>query len=86
MSTAKLQRILILCMWSHLLPVEQRRHLHLPRHRRVCQLCQTGASGNERPMLLGLDCPALADLRQEFSLLVTDCSGVTAKAVRCAAH
>ena len=33
-------------MGSHLLPVEQG-HLRLPRHRRVCRLCHTGALGDE---------------------------------------
>ena len=47
-------------MGSHLLPIEQGRHLRLPRHRRVFRLCNTGALGDERHMLL--DCPALADL------------------------
>ena len=60
MSTAKLQRILRFRMGSHLLPIEQGRHLRLPRHRRVCGLCHTGALGDERHMLL--ECPALADL------------------------
>ena len=44
-STAKLQRILRFRMGSHLLPIEQGRHLRLPRHRRVCWLCHTGALG-----------------------------------------
>ena len=35
MSTAKLQRILRFRMGSHLLPIEQGRHLRLPRPRRV---------------------------------------------------
>ena len=71
MSTAKLQRIR---MGSHLLPIEQGRHLRLPRHRRVCRLCRTGALGDDRHMLL--ECPALAELRDEFSPLVAECSGV----------
>ena len=41
MSTAKLQRILRFRIGSHLLPIEQGRHLCLPRHRRVCRLCHT---------------------------------------------
>ena len=53
------------------------RHLHLPRHRRVCRLCHTGALGDERHMLL--ECPALADLRDKFSTLVVECSGVMAR-------
>ena len=79
MSTAKLQRILSFRMGSHLLPIEQGRHLRLPRHRRVCRLCHTGALGDERHMLL--ECPALADLRHEFSPLVAECSGVMARLV-----
>ena len=53
--------------------------MHLPRHRRVCRLCHTGALGDERPMLL--ECPALADLRDKFSPLVAECSGVMARLV-----
>ena len=79
MSTAKLQRILRFRMGSHLLPIEQGRHLRLPRHRRVCRLCHTGALGDERHMLL--ECPALADLREEYSPLVAECSGVMARLV-----
>ena len=77
MSTAKLQRILRFRMGSHLLPIEQARHLRLPRHRRVCRLCHT--LGDERHMLL--ECPALADLRDEYSSLVAECSGVMARLV-----
>ena len=79
MSTAKLQRILRFRMGSHLLPSEQGRHLRLPRHRRVCRLCHTGALGDGRHMLL--ECPALADLRDEYSPLVAECSGVMARLV-----
>ena len=79
MSTAKLQRILRFRMGSHLLPIEQGRHLRLPRHRRVCRLCHTGALGDERHMLL--ECPALADLRDEYSPSVAKCSGVMARLV-----
>ena len=79
MSTAKLQRILRFRMGSHLLPIEQGRHLRLPRHRRVCRLCHTGALGDERHMLL--ECPALADLRDEFSPFIAECSGVMARLV-----
>ena len=74
MSTAKLQKSLRVRMGYHLLPIEQGRHLRLPRHRRVCRLCQTGALGDERHLLL--ECPALADLRDEYSPLVAECSGV----------
>ena len=59
MSTAKLQRILRFRMGSHLLPIEQGRHLRLPRHRRVCRLCHTGNTGglgDERHMLLECSC------------------------------
>ena len=44
--------------------------------RRVCRLCHTGALGDERHMLL--ECPALADLRDEFSVIncrVLRCNG-----------
>ena len=79
MSIAKLQRNLRFRMGSHLLPIEQGRHLRLPRHRRVCRLCHTGALGDERHMLL--ECPALADLRDEYSPLVAERSGVMARLV-----
>ena len=79
MSLAKLQRNLRFCMGSHLLLIELGRHLRLPRHRRVCRLCHTGALGDERQMLL--ECPALADLRDEFSTLVAECAGVIARLV-----
>ena len=82
MSTAKLQRILRFRMGSHLLQIEQGRHLRLPRHRRVCRLCHTGALGDERHMLL--ECPALADLKDDCSPLVAEyaeCSGVMARLV-----
>ena len=79
MRTAKLQRILRFRMGSHLLPTEQGRRLRLPRHKRVCRLCHIGALGGERHMLL--ECPALADLRDEFSPLVAECSGVMARLV-----
>ena len=79
MSTAKMPRILIFCVGSHLLPIEQGCHLHLPCHRRVCRLCHTEALGDEMHMLL--ECPALADLRDEFSPLVAECSDVMARLV-----
>ena len=76
MSTAKLQRILTFCMGSHLLPIEPGCRLCLPRHGRVNRLCHTGALGDERHMLL--ECPALADLRDGFTPLVADRSGIVA--------
>ena len=48
----------------------------------MCRLCHTGALDDEKHMLL--ECPALADLsnlRDEFSPLVTECSGVMARLV-----
>ena len=45
----------------------------------MCRLCHTGVLGDERHMLL--ECPALADLRDEFYRLVADCSGVMARLV-----
>ena len=48
-------------------------------HRRVCRLCHTGALGDEGHMLL--KCPALADLRDDFSFLIAECSGVMARLV-----
>ena len=63
-------------MGAHLLPIEQGRHLHLPRHSRICRLCHTGALGDERHMLL--ECSALSDVRAQFSSLISECSGVMA--------
>ena len=40
---------------------------------------EAGALGDERHMLL--ECPALADLRDEYSPLVAECSGVMARLV-----
>ena len=76
---AKLHRIFRFRMGYHLLPIEQGRHINLPRNRRVCRLCRTGALGDERHMLL--ECSALADLRQQYSTLISGCSGVMAKLV-----
>ena len=65
MSTAKLQRILrfrglTCCQLS-------RAAICACLARGVCRLCHTGALGDERHMLL--ECPALADLRDEYSPL-----------------
>ena len=78
-SLSKLRRLMQFRLGSHDLPIEQGRHLRLPRHRGVCRLCHTGALGDERHMLL--ECPALADLRDEYSPLVAECSGVMARLV-----
>ena len=51
----------------------------LARHRRVCRLCHTGAVDDDRHMLL--ECSALADLRDEYSPMVAECSGVMARLV-----
>ena len=59
---------------SHHLPVEEGRHFNLPRASRVSNLCNTAALGDERHMLL--ECPALADLRLQFSSLLLSCSTV----------
>ena len=74
MGNAKLHRILRFRMGSHHLPVEEGRRFKLPRASRVCNLCNTDALGDERHMLL--ECPALADLRLQFSSLLLPCSGV----------
>ncbi len=74
MGNAKLHRILRFRMGSHHLPVEEGRHFNLPRASRVCNLCNTDALGDERHMLL--ECPALADLRLQFSSLLLPCSSV----------
>ena len=78
MGNAKLHRMLSLIpdrelilrvrMRSHHLPVEEGRHLNL---RRASHVCNTGALGDERHMLL--KCPALADLRLQFSTLLLSC-------------
>ena len=74
MGNAKLHRILRFRMGSHHLPVEEGRHFNLPRASRVCNLCNTDALGDERHMLP--ECPALADLRLQFSSLLLPCSSV----------
>lgn len=58
MDTAKLQRVFRFCMGSHMLPIEQGRHLQLPRHRRVCKLCRTGALGDGEAPASGVPCPS----------------------------
>ena len=79
MGTAMLQRISRFGMGSHMLLIEQGRHLQLPRHRRVCKLCHAGALGDERHLLL--ECPALADIRTHFSQRIAHCSGIMARLV-----
>ena len=79
MGTAKLQRLFRFRMGCHRLPIEQGRHLRLPRARRVCRLCSTGQLGDERHMLL--ECPALSDVRAAFSELISQSSGVMARLV-----
>ena len=61
-------------MGSHHLPVEEGRHFNLTWASCVCNLCNTDALGDERHMLL--ECPALADLRLQFSTLLLPCSSV----------
>ena len=77
MGNAKLHRILRFRMGSHHLPVEEGRHFNLPRASRVCNLCNTDALGDERHMLL--ECPALADLRLQFSSLLLPCHSLAAR-------
>ena len=74
MGNAKLHRILRFCMGSHHLPAEEGRQFNLPRASRGSNLCNAGALGDERHMLL--ECPALADLRLQFSSLLLSCSSV----------
>ena len=71
---AKLHQILRFRMESHHLPIEEGRHLTLPRANRDCKLYNAGALGDERHMLL--ECPALAGLILQFSLFLLSCSGV----------
>ena len=61
MGTAKLQRFFRFRMGCHRLPIEQGRHLRLPRARRVCRLCGTGQLGDDMCLML-LECPALSDV------------------------
>ena len=46
-------------------------------HKHVCRLCHIGALGDERRITH--ECPALADLREQFPC--ADCSGVMARAI-----
>ena len=79
MGTGKLQRVFRFRMGSHMLLIEQGRDLLLPRHRRVCKMCRTGALGDERHLLL--ECPALADVKTQFFQLIAHSSGVMARLV-----
>ena len=57
---------------SHL-PIEEGRRSRRPQARRVCNLCNIGALGDESHMLL--ECP-VSGLRLQFSSLLLSCSGV----------
>ena len=70
-SLLELHRILRFRMGSHHLPLEESRHSNQPQASRVCNLCNTGALGDERHMLP--ECLALAGLRLQFLL---SCSSV----------
>ena len=59
---------------SHVLPIKQGCHLHLPYHRRVGKLCHAGALGDEVHLLL--ECSALASIKGQFSQLSGRSSGV----------
>ena len=61
------------------LPIEVGLHSGLPRCRRVRHVCRSGASCDERHVLL--ECPALGDIRAAFPGLTAECSGVMAKVV-----
>ena len=74
MGNAKLHRILRFRMGSHALLIEEGRHSNQPRASRVCNLCNPGALGDERHMLL--ECPALTGLRLQFSSLLLSCSSI----------
>ena len=67
-------------MGSHHLPIEEGHHVHQPQASRVCNLCNTGASGDARHMLL--EYPALAGLRLAFYLFLLSCSGVMSQLLR----
>ena len=60
-----------------MLPIEQGRHLQLPRHRLVCKLCSAGALGDERHLLL--EGSALISVRTQLSQLITQRSGVVVR-------
>ena len=66
-------------MGSHMLPIEQGRHLQLPRHMRICKLCHAGALGDERHLLL--EDTALADVRTQHFQLIAHCLGIMARLV-----
>ena len=70
-------QILRFRMGSHHLPIEEGRHLYQPRVSRVCNLCNTGALGDERHILH--ECPALAALRLQFSSLLLSCSSIMSR-------
>ena len=68
-----------------MLPVEQGRHVHLPRHRHVCRLCHAGALSNEIQTLLRVLLLQIFRAQEEVSLvslLATHCSGVRARLVQ----
>jgi hypothetical protein len=57
-------------------PVVSGRRTGVPRGQRACQLCGSGAVGDERHMVF--ECPALQQIRDEFEHLFS--SGVTMRA------
>ena len=64
-------------MGSQYLQIEVGRHVHKRQASHICSMRNTGACtqpGDERHMLL--ECPALADVRLQSSLILLTCSGV----------
>ena len=51
---------------AHNLTVEKGRYTGIPRHDRICKVCNTGSIENEQHFLL--ECPAYKLLREDFIL------------------
>ena len=51
---------------AHNLTVEKGRYTGIPRHDRICKVCNTGSIGNEQHFLI--ECPAYKPLREDFIL------------------
>ena len=74
MGNARLHRTLRFEMGSHHLPFEEGRHMTQPWASRTRNFCNTGASGDERHMLL--ECHALAAPGLQYSSLLLPSSDV----------
>lgn len=49
---------------NHRLPIERGRYANLPKHERLCTICDLNRVGDEFHFLL--ECPALSDLRHKY--------------------